>query len=112
MKVADVCRAHGINQATFYRWKTKFGGMDSSDVKRLRDLEDETRRLKRMYAELSLLSEVRSVVASWRSTYNTIRPHEASGGLSPAAFATQALLLIGANLESLTPLLADPASRQ
>lgn len=54
MKVADVCREHGISQATFYKWKAKFGGMDSSDVKRLRDLEEENQRLKQMYAELSL----------------------------------------------------------
>jgi len=54
LKVADVCREHGISQATFYKWKAKFGGMNSSDVKRLRDLEEENRRLKQMYAQLSL----------------------------------------------------------
>ena len=54
LKVADVCCEHGISQATFYKWKAKFGGMNSSDVKRLRDLEEENRRLKQMYAQLSL----------------------------------------------------------
>jgi len=54
MKTADICREHGLSQATFYNWKSKYGGMEASDVKRLRDLEQENARLKRMYAELSL----------------------------------------------------------
>jgi putative transposase len=54
MKTADICREHGISQATFYNWKSKYSGMEASDVKRLRDLEQENARLKRMYAELSL----------------------------------------------------------
>ena len=54
MKTADICREHGISQATFYNWKSKYGGMEASDVKRLRELEAENSRLKRMYAELSL----------------------------------------------------------
>ena len=54
MKTADICREQGISQATFYNWKSKYGGMEASDVKRLRDLEQENARLKRMYAELSL----------------------------------------------------------
>ena len=54
MKAADICREQGISQATFYNWKSKYGGMEASDVKRLRDLEQENARLKRMYAELSL----------------------------------------------------------
>ncbi len=51
---ADVCRKHGISSATFYKWKAKFGGLDASDVKRLKELEQENGRLKRMYADLSL----------------------------------------------------------
>ena len=54
MKVADICREHGISSATYYSWKSKYGGMEASDVKRLQDLETENRRLKQMYAELSL----------------------------------------------------------
>ena len=54
MKTADICREQGISQATFYNWKSKQGGMEASDVKRLRDLEQENARLKCMYAELSL----------------------------------------------------------
>jgi putative transposase len=53
-KTADICRQYGISETTYYNWKAKYGGMDSSDIKRLRDLEAENQRLKRMYAELSL----------------------------------------------------------
>ncbi len=50
----DVCREHGISSATFYAWKSKFGGMEASDIKRMRDLEHENALLKQMYADLSL----------------------------------------------------------
>ena len=49
----DVCREHGISNATFYAWKSKFGGMEAADIKRTRDLEHENARLKQMYAEFS-----------------------------------------------------------
>jgi putative transposase len=52
--VRDVCREHEISEATYYQWKTKYGGMEASDIRRLRELEEENRRLKAMYAELSL----------------------------------------------------------
>jgi putative transposase len=52
--VKEVCREHGIADATYYNWKSKYGGMEASDIKRLKDLEDENRRLKQMYAKLSL----------------------------------------------------------
>ncbi|MDR7088639.1 putative transposase [Cellvibrio fibrivorans] len=52
--VKEVCRENGISDATYYNWKSKYGGMEASDVKRLKDLEEENRRLKQMYAELSL----------------------------------------------------------
>lgn len=50
----DVCREHGISEGTYYNWKAKYGGMEASDVRRLRDLEEENRRLKQMFADLSL----------------------------------------------------------
>lgn len=50
----DVCREHGISSATFYAWKSKFGGMEASDIKRMRDLEHENALLKQMYVDLSL----------------------------------------------------------
>lgn len=53
-KVADLCREHGISPATYYKWKAKYGGIEASDVRRLQELEAENRRLKQMYAELSL----------------------------------------------------------
>jgi putative transposase len=50
----DLCREHGISAATFYNWKSKYGGMESSDVKKLKELEEENARLKKMYASLAL----------------------------------------------------------
>ena len=51
---AEVCRKHGVSSATFYKWKAKFGGLEVSDAKRLRSLEDENGRLKRMLADAML----------------------------------------------------------
>jgi putative transposase len=51
---ADICRKHGVSSATFYKWKAKFGGMDVSEAKRLKALEDENARLKRMLADTML----------------------------------------------------------
>lgn len=53
-KTADVCRKHGISDATFYKWKAKFGGMDVSEARRLKSLEDENAKLKRLLAEAML----------------------------------------------------------
>jgi putative transposase len=57
MKVEQVCRTHGISNATYYNWKSKYGGMEASDVKRLKSLEEENSRLKKMFANLSLEHE-------------------------------------------------------
>jgi putative transposase len=57
--VADLCREHGMSQALFYKWRGKFGGMDASLMKRLKELEEENRRLKKMYAEERLKAEIR-----------------------------------------------------
>ena len=56
--VPDLCREHGISSATFYKWRAKFGGMDASLMARLKELEDENRRLKKMYAEEKLKAEI------------------------------------------------------
>ena len=53
-KTTELCRAHGISEATFYNWKAKFGGMDVSDAKRLKQLEDENAKLKRLLADTML----------------------------------------------------------
>jgi putative transposase len=52
--VRELCRKHGISDGTYYKWKSKYGGLDASDLKRLRELEAENSQLKRMYADLSL----------------------------------------------------------
>ena len=54
VSTADVCRRHGVSSATFYKWKAKFGGLEVSDAKRLRQLEDENAKLKRLLAEAML----------------------------------------------------------
>ena len=57
-KAADLCRRHGISSATFYAWKAKFGGMDVSEAKRLKALEDENAKLKRLLADAMLDNSV------------------------------------------------------
>ena len=54
VSVKDICRDLGVSAATFYQWRSKYGGLEASDLKRLNDLEQENRRLKQMYADLSL----------------------------------------------------------
>ncbi len=54
----ELCREHGISSATFYKWRSKFGGMDASLMARLKELEEENRRLKKMYAEERLKAEI------------------------------------------------------
>jgi putative transposase len=53
-KTADLCRKHGISEATFYNWKSKFGGMDVSEAKRLKQLQDENGKLKKLLADAML----------------------------------------------------------
>ena len=52
--VKDICRKHGISDATYYNWKSKYGGMAASDLKRMKEMEAELSKLKRMYADLAL----------------------------------------------------------
>lgn len=54
MPTADVCRRHGVSSATFYKWKARFGGLEVSEAKRLRQLEDENAKLKKLLAEAML----------------------------------------------------------
>ena len=53
-KIEDLCREHGISNATYYQWKSKYGGMEASDLKRMKELEAENSKLKRMYADMAL----------------------------------------------------------
>jgi putative transposase len=62
MKTTDLCREQGISAATFYGWKSKYGGMEVSEAQRLKAMEDENRRLKQLVADLSLNQEVLKAV--------------------------------------------------
>ena len=57
VSVKDICREHGISAPTFYNWKSKYSGMSANQLKKLKDLERENARLKRMYAELSMVND-------------------------------------------------------
>jgi|TARA_B110000503_G_C6790635_1_gene267108 putative transposase len=57
--VTELCREHGMSSASFYQWRAKFGGMDASMMKRLKELEAENARLKKMYAEEKLKADIR-----------------------------------------------------
>ncbi len=63
-KTPELCRKHGISEATFYKWRSKFGGMELRDVARLRELEDENRRLKKIVAEQLLENDALKIIAS------------------------------------------------
>ena len=56
--VPELCRTHGISSATFYKWRSKYGGMDSSMVSQMKALEEENRRLKKMYAEAQMSADI------------------------------------------------------
>ena len=58
LALAEVCREHGISSATFYKWRSKFGGMDTSMITQMKGIGDENRRLKKMFAELSMQNEL------------------------------------------------------
>ena len=64
LPVKDVCRKHGIHQATFYNWKAKYGGLTVSEARRLKVLEDENRRLKGIVADLTLDNQALKAVVS------------------------------------------------
>ena len=59
VSATDLCREHGMSQASFYKWRAKFGGMDASLMRRMKELEAENKRLKKMYAEERLKAEIR-----------------------------------------------------
>ena len=56
--VSDLCREHGISSATFYKWRAKFGGMDASLMARMKELEEENRRLKKLYVEAQIKADI------------------------------------------------------
>ena len=64
MKIQDLCRKHGISDVTFYKWRSKYGGMEVSEARRLKALEDENRRLKSLVADLTLDNQALKLVVS------------------------------------------------
>jgi putative transposase len=58
MKIADICRQHGISQTTFFKWKSKYGGLEVNQLKKMKELEAELAQYKKMYAELALQNTV------------------------------------------------------
>jgi len=58
MSVPEICRKHGISRSAYYKWRAKYSGMEVSDLKRLKELQEENRNLKQMYADLSLENRV------------------------------------------------------
>ena len=83
MSTAEVCRKHGISSATFYAWKARFGGMDVSDAKRLKSLEDENAKLKRLLADAMLdnvaLKDLLSKAGGCRPSHHDLRDERAAG---------------------------------
>jgi len=63
-KVTDICREYGISSATFFNWKSKYGGLEVNELKRMRELEEENARLKKMYADVSMDHQILKEVLS------------------------------------------------
>src|SRR5512139_3242377 len=72
-KLADLCRRHGISEQTVHRWKAKFGGMDVNEARRLKQLEDENRRLKHLVADLTLDNQALKLVVSKKVLTPTVK---------------------------------------
>jgi putative transposase len=87
MKVADVCRKHGISQPTYYAWKSKYGGMNVSELKRVKELEADHAKLKRMYADLAMENHALRELIEKSSEAGSCRQavDQASGKLVPTA---------------------------
>ena len=96
MKVKDICRKYGISDATYYNWKAKYGGMGVSELKRMKELEAENARLKRMYADLALENRaMKDLIEKSSDAARETRGGGVSGG--PARIVDWAeLLLCGA----------------
>src|SRR5512145_2367988 len=88
-KVADLCRTHGITEQTYYRWKAKYGGMELSEMQRLKQLEDENRRLKHIVAEQTLDIQALKAVGRLRAQGTSVRRACRLVGLSTATWRYQ-----------------------
>ena len=79
--VADLCREHGMSNASFYKWRAKYGGMDASMVSQMKAFEDENRRLKKMFAELSMQNELlKEALGKNNPAISTPRDGRGNGG--------------------------------
>ncbi len=87
--VADLCRQHGISSAGFYKWRAKYGGMDASLMAEKKQLEDENRRLKRMFAYLSMQNELlKEALRKNRTAISTTRNGRDRGSATAGQFCT------------------------
>ena len=75
VRVSELCRAHGMSNASFYKWRAKYGGMDASLISQMKAIEDENRRLKWMYADLSMQADLlkEALGKKWRGHLNAAR---------------------------------------
>ena len=106
LAVADICRTHGISQATFYKWRSKYGGMDASLMKRLKELEAENTRLKKMYADSELDKQI--LRESWQKSSKAPRPPSfGSGSCQGSPDLHQAVLWASPDKRRLLPAFAD-----
>ena len=82
-------KKHGISEQTIYTWRKRFGTFQADDVRRLKQLEGENARLKKLVAERDLEIEVMKEIAAWRQHFKMVRPHSSLGYLTLAAFAAK-----------------------
>ena len=105
--VKDVCREHEISEATYYQWKSKYGGMQASDIKRLRELEEENRRLKQISADLLLENRaLKDVIAK---SCNAGGQARTGGGVAKRAWTQRTTRLRCCELEAIGLSLSLPA---
>src|SRR5690606_41945945 len=111
--VPELCREHGISSATFYKWRSKFGGMDASLMARLKELEDENRRLKKMYAEERLKAEIvkEALEKKWGSHLTVVGWRNGRCVTNALRFALPALRLASARLAIATRRSSLPRTR-
>jgi putative transposase len=85
MQVKEICRKHGISDATYYNWKSKYGGMSASDLKRLKEMERELSQLKRMYADMAMKNRaLKDLIEKNFKAARKARSSDLSGGRAPA----------------------------
>jgi putative transposase len=87
--VAELCRGHGTSNASFYKWRAKYGGMDASMISQMKAVEDENRRLKKMFAELSMQNELlKEALGKNRSAISTPRDGRGCGDKARGQYCT------------------------